>query len=908
MQLRAASEALLKELVETTLHKCWQGLSADEEQSIWRSLRVAHRTLSEQTVLAAFPSSPADARSDVAYWRFAAQVLLVANKPQWRKKVDKRQGFVSTEKAHKKDVEDLLQRLHSVDGLATAFDAARYLPQPIYTEDQWAGVLATMTALRLASAEFTRLMNEAGLYDYPELAASALDTLGDDDSVGDLALQYDYRLQHLLVDEMQDTSARQYRLLERLTAGWQPDDGRTLFCVGDPMQSIYGFRGAEVSLFLRAWEEGIGHVALVPIRLSTNFRSCAPLIDWVNTTFKEVFSEENNPIDEAVAHAQSAAAPSASSEGAVHWHCREGDASEEADYVAAQVQTLLGQPDRTIAIVGRTRHALSPVLDSLERRGVAFESIDMERLTERAEVQDLLALTRALEMPDDDLAWLGCLRAPWCGVSLEALDALMLDSFEGSSAELRKRTAAILNTKLWTRGTHARVCDFLEKFEKAQAMAATQSLRSRVERLWGSLGGPAILQSRSELEAASSFFAAVEELEQSGRLHQPALLEKRLSDRKVSGGVPGARVVVMTIYSSKGLEFDHVLMPGLSVTSQTDSFPPLQVEFGGNSDNPAVVFAASGYRHAEDRDPLTKLLRRLETVRASNELKRLLYVATTRARASLHLFIRAERLSKGTQWKRPTAHTLLSTIWSQALPHLPKLDDMPAVETIPKTKEPIFVPPLHATISEPWKPPLGSTTQSLGVDRVIDADPIDRGDAEARHVGTVVHEWLRALADREAPLSVLNSIDDRKVRTEQWLARLGVSAGQVPSCAARVLETLEVGLDSEAGRWIVGSHHLDNRSEFEVWTNTSGGARRVVVDRVVRRADGELWIIDYKTALPDEAESVEEFIERSRAQYREQLLRYETAVLGLSEFRELNREDVRRGLFLVALGRLVSVR
>ena len=326
-ELRAASENLLETLVRTALANVSQRLTDELAHSMWQSLRVAHRNLAGQSPQSAFPVAPSDGENDVRYWRFAAKVLLVSDKAQWRKRVDRRQGFVPTDKVAKKDVGQLLERLSNVEGLAAALDACRHLPEPQYSQAQWLGVTATMTALRLASAEFTRLLNDAGYFDYPELAASALDTLGDDDTVGDLALQYDYRLQHLLVDEMQDTSARQYRLLERLTAGWQADDGRTLFCVGDPMQSIYRFRGAEVSLFLRAWEQGIGSVPLVPIRLSTNFRSTVPLVDWVNDTFRTVFGGTNNAVDEAVAHVPSAAAPSAESDGDVIWHCNEVSAA-----------------------------------------------------------------------------------------------------------------------------------------------------------------------------------------------------------------------------------------------------------------------------------------------------------------------------------------------------------------------------------------------------------------------------------------------------------------------------------------------------------------------------------------------------------------------------------------------------
>src|SRR5205807_8890004 len=97
---------------------------------------------------------------------------------------------------------------------------------------------------------------------------------------------------HVLVDEFQDTSISQWELLERLTAGWEPDDGRTLFVVGDPMQSIYRFREADVALFLHARREGLGNVRLEPLTLTTNFRSQEKLVDFFNDAFPRIFPAE----------------------------------------------------------------------------------------------------------------------------------------------------------------------------------------------------------------------------------------------------------------------------------------------------------------------------------------------------------------------------------------------------------------------------------------------------------------------------------------------------------------------------------------------------------------------------------------------------------------------------------------
>src|SRR5262249_57592548 len=116
-----------------------------------------------------------------------------------------------------------------------------------------------------------------GRVDHTYGAGAAREALTDVGMPTDLALRTGLSLRHILVDEFQDTSLAQFDLIEMLTAGWEEGDGRTLFVVGDPMQSIYQFREAEVGLFLRARDSGIGSIRLEALRLRRNFLSAPPL-------------------------------------------------------------------------------------------------------------------------------------------------------------------------------------------------------------------------------------------------------------------------------------------------------------------------------------------------------------------------------------------------------------------------------------------------------------------------------------------------------------------------------------------------------------------------------------------------------------------------------------------------------
>ena len=116
-------------------------------------------------------------------------------------------------------------------------------------------------------------MIKKNLQDFSEVNIKAINALDSRDEISDIALLLDYQIKHVLVDEFQDTSYSQFNLIERLISGWQQDDGKTLFLVGDPMQSIYKFRESQVGIFLNVAQNGIGSLKVKPLKLKANFRS-----------------------------------------------------------------------------------------------------------------------------------------------------------------------------------------------------------------------------------------------------------------------------------------------------------------------------------------------------------------------------------------------------------------------------------------------------------------------------------------------------------------------------------------------------------------------------------------------------------------------------------------------------------
>ncbi len=235
----------------------------------------------------------------------------------WRRRLDARAGFPPEDPALKRRGLEWLAELAAQPGALELFVELQLLPDPELSADEtdMLGVLARL--LGLAVAELDLVFGEWGRVDYPAIAAAARAALGSVDEPTDLALRLDSRIRHILVDEFQDTSLEQTQLLTLLTAGWAPDDGRTLFLVGDPMQSIYGFREAEVGMFLNARSAGIGSVPLEALSLRRNFRSAPEVVAWTNAVFARCFPEVDDARTSSVAYSRSLAARADSAAGVV---------------------------------------------------------------------------------------------------------------------------------------------------------------------------------------------------------------------------------------------------------------------------------------------------------------------------------------------------------------------------------------------------------------------------------------------------------------------------------------------------------------------------------------------------------------------------------------------------------------
>jgi len=823
--------------------------------------------------------------NDLPTWQALAGLLLTGT-GTLRKTVDKRIGFPADKELadQKKAMLELLGDLRSVDGLEAVLAMLVKLPQPELSEAEWATVECFSRLLRLAAGQLWLAFQEAGEVDFIEIAARAGLALGDDDAPTDLAQALDYRIRHLLVDEFQDTSPSQVGLIEKLTRGWMPDDGRTLFVVGDPMQSIYRFRKADVGLFLRVRERGIGDIRLGHLRLFRNNRSYPGIVDWVNAAFPSIFPAEDSPEAGAVRYAESAATRSPRDDSGVVVYPvieHEGDdaAGEEARRVLAIIrEARRAAPAERIAVLVRARSHLDALVSEIRRSApeLRFQAVDIEGLDGRQHVQDLLTLFRALHHRADRVHWLALLRAPWCGLKLADLHALAADDKKSTIWQLMQDEARL--ARLSDDGQQ-RLRHVLGVLHQAFAGRDRQHPRRWLEGVWLMLGGPRCLEAPEALNDVEAFFTLVDKLVASRTLSAKTLAA-HAAELYAPSDPLGDAVQMMTVHKSKGLEFDTVILPGLHrETGGNDSSLLLWDEVAGADGDEHLLVAPIKQKGAGNGEPTAyDYLKKLEAERAAHEDERLLYVAATRAIRRLHLLGIAVADAKKEEGLKPPANgTLLKLLWPGVAQRefLAALTEGESGEPARASIDPAtFVPPLVRLREVHVPPALRSPAEGVRpADNPVDLDTPESTLSLEASVGTLVHRCLELIAKNGLPAWSDKRISGLQPVYQRWLQAQGHSEADAESGAGEVVAALVSTLASDTGRWLLTDH--PQSAAEQAWSSTDGSLTvNHVIDRVFV-ADACRWIIDYKTVrLPDA-----ELPQRAES-YRPQLERYASLFAG----------------------------
>ena len=856
--------------------------------------------------------------TDVGQWQGIAELLLT-RKGDWRKRASEKEGFPAgsskTEKdeatAWKNRLKTLLELLAPHETLRQALYDMRQLPPPHYSDRQWDILGAITRLLPYVVAQLNVIFQIHGKVDFAEVAQRALRALGDFESPTDLALALDYRIKHLMIDEFQDISISQFSLIEKLVASWEVGDGRSFFAVGDPMQSIYRFREAEVGLFLQARNTGIGALVLQPLTLSANFRSQLGIIDWVNTTFARIMPDCEDSATGAVTYTASIATHAGLAGEAVKIYpsLEKNELAEARQVVEIILRARDDHPGGTIAILVRNRSHLIGIVEQIKAAGLRFRAIDIELLRHKPVVQDLLALTRAVINPADDVAWFALLRAPWCGLLLKDITVLV----ENNPAVLNKDITvwALIGDESRWQGISTDAMGRLRRIREVLSFCMRnrqrQTLRVTVEAVWHALGGAGCMSPIANgnadavnyLRDAMIFLDYLENQEMASDIQDLTSFEKGLAALYASPDLEADESLqIMTIHKAKGLEFDTVIVPGLGRGSRNHDKQLLRWIEQPHSQtvrkNEAVVpdlLLAPIQETGAEIDPIYSWVEKLDRDKAQFETDRLLYVAATRAKKFLHLLGHVNAVSsehEDVPSLKPMQGSLLHRLWVAVQPaygaaaadavismnHESEQSENEEINSIDGVVNNQCIYRLESDWVLPDAPESVIWQELREKKPIREAIEFSWASEMARHVGNVVHRWLQKIAEDKMHSWDNVRIQEMRKQFAQNLVASGMSGDDQALVYAveRIALALTNAISDERGRWILGVQQFA-QNELKISGIVNNKVMNWIIDRTFCDANGIRWIIDYKTSS-HEGSALADFLDREKMRYQHQLEHY----------------------------------
>ena len=417
---------------------------------------------------------------------------------------------------------------------------------------------------------YRRALTEAGALDFDDLLLKTVELVETSERVRGF---YAQKFRYVLVDEYQDTNRPQYLLIRRLA-----EVHRNLCVVGDPDQSIYKWRGADLRNILD-FEHDFPDAKIV--RLEQNYRSTQVILDAASA----VISRNRNRKDKRLWTDKAG--------GDRILYVRAGDEIEEADYITRTIrQSRATRPDSTVAVLYRTNAQSRALEDALMRDGIAYRIIGGVRFYERKEIKDVLAYLRLLINPHDDVSFRRVVNVPARGIGKSVIDAL--DAIDpAAEAESDSAATPLLSAGLspvpTPRSLWARLLLAINKrLVPARALTAVSVFRDLIVSMSEAVKG-ATVSSALQLvldksgylqelrdqrsEEAEARIENLMELVSAGREYETREPEASLSgfvdrlsllsEADEAEGAQESHVWLMTMHAAKGLEFPMVVVAGM---------------------------------------------------------------------------------------------------------------------------------------------------------------------------------------------------------------------------------------------------------------------------------------------------------------------------------------------------------
>lgn len=820
---------------------------------------------------------PLHSHTAIGSWRRVAAFLLT-QKGEWRKSVTVKDGFPA--KSEQKDLHGAVLSEIREALSPLVFEGIALMPEALDDDQDWQIVTRIVAILPHLLASFWWQCQQRGEVDFTQIASAALEALGDDDSPTDLALKLDYAIHHLLVDEFQDTSTHQFELIRRLTRGWfehnqvTPEAPKTLFVVGDAMQSIYRFRGAQVDLFVRAIEEGFNGLRLERLDLCRNFRSSTGIVQWVNQVFADAPSH-NSPMIARLSANKAEPVLDGVSDIQLHAFVNDPSGAQETEFVVERVKSWLeADASTTIAVLGRTRSQLAPIMNALKDAGVAYNAADVERISDNVAVGDFVNLLRMIIDPSDKLASMACLRAPWIGASLEVLHRVLEIHSNLGTGDWHSSFYA-LEDHCDDASLQACVARFNAVLRWGVDFRGRRATRLWLETLWNGLAGFSIYHSDRDHSAIQTLFEVLEQ--NPAYLNAPWEITELLESKTLTTQV-AARVSVMTMHKSKGLEFDHVVLPSMGRPGR--SSPKQLFEWAELPVPHAYGFLLGCSKSADNKGmSVGNWLHEREKIALNDELKRLFYVAATRAKREL--CITTSYKQDDPERCKPAKGSLLGQVEDLSAPawqwHRPfSIPEAPPTSTS-------ALSPMRISRFIPKANPLVPTSVHGGVEH--DLVVAQEWHESSAVVGSLVHKAFE-LAIKAGELPRCDLYLRNRLLREAVI--LGYPAAIANRCVEQALSVVGSTTDNTDAHWLFVGNQWRRYPEYCVARQTEEGVETYYIDLLLRATSGDaLRIVDFKTNAPEPSETPQGFEHRMLETYHTQMQTYVAIIsemaLGLPE-------------------------
>lgn len=708
---------------------------------------------------------------------------------------------------------------------------------------------------------------QEGRLEFEDLLSVSCQLLRDNASVRQQLFE---RFRCLLVDEFQDTDPRQVELLMRLASvnGDAPDfhwseatvpEGK-LFFVGDPKQSIYRFRGADVTVY----ETVRNSLGAAVARLTVNFRSTRGVLDVVNATFSQLFQEKIGQAQYVALDPRPEAVESGPNVTLFGFPgprpgLRRREAEDLAERIAAGIRgtspwRIAGKPARygDVTILFPTRASLAPLERALQEHQVPYRIDSQSLLYDSQEFRDLTNLVAAIEDPTDEVAVVAALRSP-----AFAITDLELQRHVGSWDPREARTVdspvgeALRRLADWHRDRERPVAELLDEVIRERRLMESAACEPRPRDLWRRI--------HLFLEHARQYDASTHGPLRGFLVWLNALRERetRTSEAVLAEDDDDA-VRLMTIHASKGLEFPIVALVGLGTPAKEATSIKAWAAPGRNElyiDDRHYSFGAKAQRENDkEQDAL--------------ESDRLLYVAATRARHELMIGMHGPDRKTQDYVELPVdrlrriipEHLCRGRVG--VIPMAPEVQPKPIPVSAGRVAEErarwqrereaaiaaampprTWAPTSLAKAVAAWVS--GQEVVNYGVSR-----PTGGPD-----LGRAVHTVLQTI-DLGAPV-------DAPATRQAILAQ--AAAERQPE--SRVEELVRAALDSPVLRAVAGGPHW---REVFASANIEGVLVEGYLDLVARLGDGRILVIDYKT----DAVSTASEVRQRMATYRFQAATY----------------------------------